>query len=526
MPSARAVRAGGVYVEVYGDDSRLQRTLKRARRRLRAFGASARALGASMFAATAGVLAPITAVSVKAASDAQEIRNRFRQVFRDQADAAGKFADDLGDAVGRSGTKLRGTLSDFQGFFVGLGFGADQARELSQRMTELSLDFASFNNLSDQEAAGRFISALSGSGEVLDRFGINIKQSALGLELQRKGMADSVQSATELQKAIARVSIITRSMTDQGAIGDATRTSGQFANQMRSLRDEFFELRVAIGEAVLPLATKFIRTLNGAIKGVTAFIAKNGDLVRNVLAVGAGFAVAGAAVFAFGVAITAVSALISSPFAVAAASAVALAVGIDVLTGAATGSAGVIRRSFKSVESDLSEVINAMASDLRRGDIGAAVKLLADSILLPFQEAMLQLRKTWVETLRSIFSLVKLLPVGGEGIFSILSADLDRETREINKKMLDLGVKVADQIKRANPVQAAVDEARKAVDEIAKQTSSRATGGVSPVGSLSAFSALQRLAGASQDKLVQSVTKIENTAKRIEQNTRTGVVFE
>ena len=45
MPSARGIRAGAAYVELYAQDNRLVRGLKRAQRRLRAFSASVRDIG-------------------------------------------------------------------------------------------------------------------------------------------------------------------------------------------------------------------------------------------------------------------------------------------------------------------------------------------------------------------------------------------------------------------------------------------------------------------------------------------------
>src|SRR5690606_31067061 len=106
----------------------------------------------------------------------------------------------------------------------GLGFGAEQSRKFSQQLAQLALDFASFNNMSDAEAQQRFISALSGSSEVLDMFGVNIKQAALEQELLQQGVKKAWTEVSEQEKAVARLSIIMRSMTDQGAVGDAVRT--------------------------------------------------------------------------------------------------------------------------------------------------------------------------------------------------------------------------------------------------------------------------------------------------------------
>jgi hypothetical protein len=372
LTSSRAIRAGEAYVELLGKDSHLNHTLESARRRLAAFGTSARTLGVSMLAASSAAVAPIAAISIKAASDAEEIRNRFRLVFREGADEAGRFADALGEAVGRSGTRLRATMANFQSFFVGLGFGADQASLLSRRMAELSLDFASFNNLSDDEASNRFIAALSGSGEVLDRFGINIKQAALDLELQRLGLAASTAAADELSKAVARTSIIARVMGDQGAVGDAVRTSDAWANQMRRLNDELFDLRASIGSSLIGRFTGYLQALNGVVDSTRDWLATNPQVIDSAVRVAGAVAAAGAAIAGLGVLALAAS----NP-------ALLLAGSVAALVGAIAGTRDG-RDAFRELGRELGETAGLVTQLLAAGQIEAAAKVAAAGVRLAF----------------------------------------------------------------------------------------------------------------------------------------------
>jgi len=218
---------------------------------------------------TIGLTAPLVIAAglfVKAAADAEETENRFKQVFGSLSDDAGAFANELGDAVGRSSIKIMDGLSTFQSFSVGMGFAREGAAEMSKSIQTLALDFASFNNISDDEAMQRFISALSGSSEVLDRFGINIKASALDLELQAQGLASSTAEATEQQKVIARLAIIMRAMTDQGATGDAIRTQDSFTNQMKRLNDAFLDFRVQLGRDIIPALVGLVTAAGNALE--------------------------------------------------------------------------------------------------------------------------------------------------------------------------------------------------------------------------------------------------------------------
>ena len=210
----------------------------------------------------------VGAAMVKTASDAVEIENKFRSVFRNSTEEASNFAKVLANETGRSIIDIKDGMSAYQSQFLGLGFGEDEALKMSKRMAALAIDFGSFHNVSDPESMQRFIAAMSGSGEVLDRFGVNIKQSNLELKLQSMGLADSVRNATEAQKATARLAIIEETMGRQGAIGDANKTLGEFANQLRNIGSSFKDIFAIFGALVIPALQKFNKLLIKILNGI------------------------------------------------------------------------------------------------------------------------------------------------------------------------------------------------------------------------------------------------------------------
>jgi hypothetical protein len=227
------------------------------------------------------------AAFVKVAADAEETASKFNAVFKEGAPAMRQWAEDVAKAVGRSRFEIENTLSSFQAFFIGMGFGAGQAEEMSKKMQTLAIDFASFNNLSDAEASQRFISALSGSSEVLDMFGINIKQAALGAELLNMGMTKSVTQATEQEKALARLNIIFKAMGQQGAIGDAIRTQGSMANQFKRLLSDVKDLAVELGQTFMPIAKALVVWLVEIAKASKEWVIENRDLIVTLAKYGA-----------------------------------------------------------------------------------------------------------------------------------------------------------------------------------------------------------------------------------------------
>lgn len=583
MAGPRAIRAGQAFVEIFGEDAKLERTLQRARQNLRAFGRSATAMGASMTAAVSASVAPIALLSVQAASQATEIRNRFAQVFGSQADAAGAFADDLAKAVGRSGVMVRQTMSDFQGMFAGLGFGAEEARRMSERLTQLSLDFASFNNLSDAEASGRFISAMAGSSQVLDRFGINIKQSALDLELQQSGLAASTAAADEMSKAMARAAIISRAMATQGAVGDAERTSGQLANQLRRVQGEVFDLRVAIGSALVPAVERGVDAINGVISAATEWTGRNEHIIVNAVKMAAVVGAAGAAIAAMGTA----ALVLANPIALAAAA-------VGALTAALVGTdAG--RSAFLELGRDIRGTLDTVLGLLAHGELEMAMSAAGAGMHAAFLEELNRIKadfRSWIDDmlgdsglnrLRAEFGVFALkvetsirdsldtAATGGDYLFAGLldffkgvdgdtsrveEAERREQERLRNMRRRNEGldadglVDMTEDLLNQN-LTPRLDESRRRLDEFNRQlerlrrereaeaearrqaregdeeragSGRQAMRGVA-FGDLDPFTALQKMFGARQDKLTTEVSAIRAVVQRIEQNTSRGAAF-
>lgn len=390
--SPNSIRAGRAYVEIAGDSSGLDKSLLQAQRRLNAFAKVTARIGAVALGAAA-LFAPVGIAAVKAASDANESLSRFAQVFGKETDAAAAFAEDLAKRIGRSSLQIKDALGVFQSFFVGLGFGGSEARQLSQQLAELALDFASFNNISDDEAVSRFISALSGSGEVLDRFGINIKQAALEQELLRLGIRKTWSQVTEQEKALARLSIITRTMGAQGSVGDATRTAGSFANMLKRVQGEARDLAVAVGSALIPKLAPVVALFGRVLGVVKAVVQANPGLVVGVFAAagalalfGGAFLLVGAAAGVLSVALSGVVAVLgvlSSPITgiialVAALGAGVVAAGYAVLRWTGLGREAVLRfaLAWQFVPERARAAMSAVVDALRAGDIVNAAQVL------------------------------------------------------------------------------------------------------------------------------------------------------
>lgn len=413
---ASNVKAGGAYVELSLNSERFVKGLTQAERRLKNIGSSLTSIG-TKFAAfgTAGVAGFIPAI--RAASDAQEQMSKFDTVFGDQTDAMKEFADVTADELGRSSASIRQFLAQSQDLFVPLGFDQDQATELSKTLTRLAVDLASFNNVADEDALRDLNGALTGSSELMKKYGVIVNEAAIKQELLNQNLDPS--NATEQQKVLARLNIILAGTT--AAQGDAVRTAGSFANQMKRAQGIVRDLAIEVGDALLPGLTKALNIFNGLSRSFRGFATENREVIQAVFGVTVGVTALGVAMIGVGAAISIAGAavgLLLRPMSIITASfsaltplVVALAnplgvlvVAITALSAAIVTKLGLASKAFdflrdrvSQLVGDFSVAIDAIGEALASGNIEAAAKILWVSLKFQWDQGIRYLQGKWGE---------------------------------------------------------------------------------------------------------------------------------
>ncbi len=304
MASAGAIKAGEAFIEIGADLKPLQAGLSKGLSSLKKFGEKARGIGIAFGVLGAAILTPL-AFAVKAASDFEEQVSKFRVVFGQFADEAEEWATDFGEAVGRSRVDLMAFLSTLQDTFVPLGFAREDAAALSKEVTQLAVDLGSFNNVASPTVLRDLQSAIVGNHETMRKYGVIITQATLDQKLLQMGFASITQGATNQQKVLARLNIILGDTTD--AQGDAIRTSGSFANRLEALKGKMKDLKIEIGEKLLPILSSLLEALTSTITSATDWISVNADLARTIIVAAAATGTWAAAVGGLSVAIWALT---------------------------------------------------------------------------------------------------------------------------------------------------------------------------------------------------------------------------
>jgi len=192
-------------------------------------------------------------------SDAQEMIGKFNVVFANTGEQVTEQLDAFAESVGRSRFELMGMASTFGDTLKPMGFTEEAAADMSVELTQLATDLSSFNNMSMDEALQRLQGTLIGSHENALAFGVIINENTLAAELARNGWDNLTGSALEQAKVQARINLLIAGTTD--AQGDAARTSGSWANQMRALKGRLTDVGTEIGLKLLPVVTPFLNKI-------------------------------------------------------------------------------------------------------------------------------------------------------------------------------------------------------------------------------------------------------------------------
>jgi len=254
--------------------------------------------------------------SISAASDLNETQSKVGVIFGKSAKDIQAFAATADTALGQSAQSALDANATFGIFGKSAGLKGKSLTDFTTKFTTLASDMASFNNTSPEQAIEAIGAALRGESEPIRSYGVLLDDATLKAEAMRLGLVkatkdtDKIQAAqiraslaqkkyneavkehgknsseakgaqaslitaqsalnkategslpplTQQQKVLAAQSAIMKQTT--AAQGDFARTSGGLANQQRIAAAQADKLKVAIGNALLPVVLSGATALN------------------------------------------------------------------------------------------------------------------------------------------------------------------------------------------------------------------------------------------------------------------------
>ena len=230
--------------------------------------------------------------------------NLFNVSLGEYADNANKYANTVREAMGIDPSNWIRTQGVFNTLIKGFGVAGDQAAYMSQNLTQLTYDVASFYNLSVSDAEKKIQSAVAGELEPVRRLGYDLSQNALTAIAQNPKYygkttyainqetgaieANSTAVDNNTKRTIANFNQLTQGEKVQlryialmtqvtQAQGDMARTLNDPANQMRIFKEQTSMTARALGNIfipalnkVLPYVTAFCQVLETAFQDLAA----------------------------------------------------------------------------------------------------------------------------------------------------------------------------------------------------------------------------------------------------------------
>lgn len=205
--------------------------------------------------------------SIKLASDIQEVQNVIDVTFGQGAEQIEEFAKSAAEAFGLSELSAKQYTGTMGAMLKSSGLATKEAQKMSVALAGLTGDLASFYNLETDMAFEKIRSGISGETEPLKQLGINMSVANLEAYALTKGITKSYNAMSQAEQVMLRYNYLLSVTGD--AQGDFARTSDSLANQTRILSLNFNQLKIALGNALIPIAQAVLPGINAIIASLT-----------------------------------------------------------------------------------------------------------------------------------------------------------------------------------------------------------------------------------------------------------------
>jgi hypothetical protein len=245
------------------------------------FGTKAVAAGTALAGAA---LTYIATKGLSLASDLNEVQNVVNVTFGNNSKAVDAWSETTLKSFGLSELSAKQYSSTMGAMLKSSGLSANSILTMSENLTGLSGDFASFYNKAPADMFEAIQSGISGETEPLKRLGINMSVANMEAYALSKGIKTSYSQLDQASQMTLRYNYLLDASKD--AQGDFARTQGELANQTRLAKEKFHQLAAKLMTAAVPGFTKLLEFANKLLDGAMGnpeFIRKFQDFISKAM---------------------------------------------------------------------------------------------------------------------------------------------------------------------------------------------------------------------------------------------------
>ena len=408
MAAQSGIRAGRAFVELFADDSRLVRGLKRASARLRSWGRSITSMGARIAAAAAAVLGPMLGATKIFASAGDQLDKMSKRTgigveslsqLQYAAELSGSSLEDVGNAVQRMNRRLGritvGQASKTQAKAMEtLGLSAQRLENLAPEDRLLALADAMAAMEDPAEAAGLAQRAFGTQVDALLPLLLQGSDAIRGMmnDADRLGLTWTkmdTDSAAAVTDAWAKLSHVLKRVVTRvgGALAPALTVAADKLAEVIAPTMEWIQANSELIVSVFKVAAiaagigGALIALGGVVVGVGAVFS---GLASIVTGIGAALGVVGSAIAA-----------LLSPIGLTIAAIGGLTAAVLYFSGAGSQVLGALGEKFNDLKTTALAAWKGIGDALAAGDIALAGKVLWTTLKVEWQKGVAAVNRLW-----------------------------------------------------------------------------------------------------------------------------------
>ena len=197
------------------------------------------------------------------ASDLAEVQNVVDVSFGKSAASINDWSQKALEAYGLNEVTAKRYNGTLGAMLKSTGIAGDSVVDMSEKLTGLAGDMASFYNLDTNAAFEKIRSGISGETEPLKQLGINMSVANLEAYALSQGITTAYDKMSQAEQTMLRYNYLMSVTSD--AQGDFARTSDSWANQTRLLSENWTEFVGKMAANLLPMLTAGVSALNDVI---------------------------------------------------------------------------------------------------------------------------------------------------------------------------------------------------------------------------------------------------------------------
>ncbi|BAE83965.1 hypothetical protein DSY2176 [Desulfitobacterium hafniense Y51] len=202
----------------------------------------------------------LSSESLQLASDLKEVQNVVDTTFNENAKQIDSWAVGALRSFGLAELQAKQYSGTIGAMLKTSGISSDYLVKMSENLTGLAGDFASFYNLPHDQAFEKIRSGISGETEPLKALGINMSVANMEAFALSQGIKTSWNDMDQASQTLLRYNYLMSVSGDQQ--GDFAKTQGEYANQQRLFDTNMKQLAATIAEKAIPYLNEFLKKGN------------------------------------------------------------------------------------------------------------------------------------------------------------------------------------------------------------------------------------------------------------------------